>query len=210
VIPFGSSDDWAFGTDSYPPLWFCVRVLLHDGLRVPPFHQHPDGDGRLRALGLDATMWREWVDSVLQQHRVMGDFASALKPNEPPPSDAERQRIMTAARVLVRPGAFCPGSEELRSELDDLFVPLYQVGEDWKTRTITSMSDLLGSGQQYRELWNALTPFHDRLPNFEVFLVEYPAPAVMLVPPMTGIIAPALDATGYGRQVVEAASVLAA
>src|SRR4029077_287534 len=31
-----------------------------DGLHVPPFDQHPDGDGSLRSLGLTAADWQTW------------------------------------------------------------------------------------------------------------------------------------------------------
>jgi hypothetical protein len=207
--PFGSSDNWSWSSDAFPPLWFCVRSLIYDGLRVAPFDQHPDGDGRLRALGLDAEAWHAWVAGVLRQHEQIGEFAQAMRPNQPP-SEAERQRVLAAAKVLTRPGSFCPGSDELKEELNDLFVPLYQNGEDWKARIFSAMPTLHGTGGQGRNLWQALEPFHDRLPRFEVFLVEYPVPAVMTMPPSTGIIAPAHDAAGYSRQVVAAASELAA
>jgi hypothetical protein len=209
MIPLGSTDHWSWGTDAFPPLWFCVRVLVHDGLRVAPFDEHPEGDGRFRTLGLDADMWRAWVASVLHQNEIMGEIALAMRPGQPP-TEAERERVLAAATVLLRPGSFCPGSDELRVALNDEFVPLYQVGEFWKARTIGEMAARHGSGRQSRQLWQALTPFHDRLTEFEVFLAEYPAPVVMTLPPSTAIISPAADAAAYGRQVVAAAAALAA
>ncbi len=53
-------------------------------------------------------------------------------------------------------------------------------------------------------------PFHDRLAPLSVFLVEYAEPVVMPLPPATCLIAPATDPEGYGRQLVEAATRLAA
>src|SRR5215212_11819058 len=44
---------------------FCVWVLERDGLRVPPFEHHPDGDGTLRAARLTAEAWRAWLDRVV-------------------------------------------------------------------------------------------------------------------------------------------------
>jgi len=69
---------------------------------------------------------------------------------------------------------------------------------------------LHGSGREQRALWKALTPFHDRLAPLSVFLVEYPEPVVMPLPPATCLIAPAADPEGYGGQLVEAAGLLAA
>ncbi len=60
-----------------------------------------------------------------------------------------------------------------------------------------------------RPLWQALLPFHDRLSTISVFLVAYPHPIVMPLPPTTCLIAPDLDAAGYARQVVAAAGLLA-
>lgn len=44
-----------------PAIDFCVWVLEQDGLRVPPFDQHPDGDGSLRSRGMTAEAWRAWI-----------------------------------------------------------------------------------------------------------------------------------------------------
>ena len=47
-----------------------------------------------------------------------------------------------------------------------------------------------------RELWQALAPFRDRLAPLSVFLVEYPQPVVMPLPPATSLISPAEDPEG--------------
>jgi hypothetical protein len=208
MIPFGSNDRWTWSSDAFAPLWFCVRTLTYDGLRVPPFDQHPDGDGRLRALGLDADMWQRWVAAVLRQNDDMGEFARSVRPNEPP-TESERQRILEASNVLVRPGSFCPGPNDLKRELDDMFVPLYHVGEEWRQRAFLEMLSPDGSAGQARQIWKGLLPFHKRLPTFKVFIVEYPAAVVMTVPPSTAVISPATRTAGYGQQVIAAASTLA-
>ncbi|MEK6721555.1 MAG: hypothetical protein AABZ33_12950 [Chloroflexota bacterium] len=69
----GSSDHWYWSMDIELPVDFCVRALRHDGLRVSPFDQHPDGDGSLREKGLDAASWRAWFAAVLDHHsRLQG------------------------------------------------------------------------------------------------------------------------------------------
>jgi hypothetical protein len=75
---------------------------------------------------------------------------------------------------------------------------------------MSDVSRLHGSGRRQRALWKALTPFHDRLAPLSVFLVEYAEPVVMPLPPATCLIAPAADPEGYGRQLVEAATLLTA
>ena len=61
-----SRDDWSFAGDFLEPsLDFCLWVLQVDGLRVPPFDQHPDGDGSLRAIGLTAENWQAWFLRVI-------------------------------------------------------------------------------------------------------------------------------------------------
>jgi RNA polymerase sigma factor (sigma-70 family) len=59
---------------------FAVWILMQDGLRVPPFDRHPDGDGTLRALGIDEERW--WAlaignpalpDSLAQQIAALED-----------------------------------------------------------------------------------------------------------------------------------------
>lgn len=43
---------------------FCIWVLEIDGLEVPPFQHHPDGDKSLRKRGLTVDSWRGWFNAV--------------------------------------------------------------------------------------------------------------------------------------------------
>lgn len=203
----GSSDHWYWSEDAFPPVSFCVRALVLDGLAVPPFNRHADGDGALRQLGLDAEVWREWVASVLRQHATIGEHGRAL--GTPDARGPLRERARAAAEVLRLPGSFCPGPVELREHLDDLFTDYAPAGEDWKRR-MSGVPRLHGSPRQQRALWKALTRFHDRPAPLSVFLVEYTEPVVMPLPPATCLIAPEQDPEGYGRQMISAATALAA
>jgi hypothetical protein len=53
---------------------FCVWVLQVDGLSVPPFNSHLDGDSVLRKRGLDAESWHTWLARVVatQDSRLYG------------------------------------------------------------------------------------------------------------------------------------------
>ena len=201
-ILLGSSDQWHWSSDAFPPAAFCVRALVLDGLTVPPFDRHPDGDGRLRELGLDAETWGAWLAAVLRQHATIDEHARA------PGAPESRGPMLAAAEVLRKPGSFCPGPVKLQRRLDELFEDYGPSGEAWKWR----MSDsprLHGSGRQQRALWNALVPFHDRLPTLVVFLVDYVEPVMMPLPTNTCLIAPGADPEEFGRQVLAAATALA-
>src|SRR5689334_20983567 len=60
-----SRNSWHYRQGTNSTADFCLWVLEVDGLRVPPFDQHPDGDGSLRALGLTAENWQTWFWRVL-------------------------------------------------------------------------------------------------------------------------------------------------
>ncbi len=198
---------WHWEYEASPPVSFCVRALVLDGLAVPPFDRHPAGDGRLRELGLDAATWREWVIAVLRQHAILGEHARGLA--TPDARGSSRVQAPSAFELLREPGSFCPGRPELQARLGELFAACAEAGEAWRWR-MSDTRGLLGSGRQQRALWRALTPFHARLATLSVFLVEYVQPVVMTLAPTTCLIAPDPTPEGFGRQVVAAAATLAA
>src|SRR4029077_3721424 len=52
---------------------FPVWCLMADGLRVGPFDQHAEGNGRLRQLGLDANSWRHWMITIVRRWAALDD-----------------------------------------------------------------------------------------------------------------------------------------
>lgn len=198
---------WHWSEDAFPPVAFCIHALILDGLRVPPFDRHGDGDARLRALGLDAAMWRAWVAVVVEQRAIAGELARAL--GTPEARGPLLERALRRPRLFGLPASLCPGSDELRARLDALFTDYRPAGDAWKRR-IADPRHRLGSASQQRALWNALTPFHDRLATLSVFLVEYGEAVVIPLPPTACLIVPRADGEGYGRQVIAAAEALAA
>jgi hypothetical protein len=201
------SDSWNWSSDAFPPLAFCVRALVIDGLAVAPFDRHTGGDGRLREVGLDADAWRGWLASVILQRETAGEFARAMGTPEARGPLLERARA--AAEVLTAPGSFCPGSGELRARLNALFADYAPAGEAWKWE-MSRPRRLHGSPRQARALWKALVPFHDRLPTISVFLVDYVEPVVMPLPPTTCLISPEADPERIRRQIVAVAEALVA
>lgn len=69
---------------------FCIWVLEQDGLQVPPFDQHLEGDGTLRSLLLSATDWQQWVTKVA----VLLDYPFGWQVPDP-----EQVRQQIAAQV---------------------------------------------------------------------------------------------------------------
>jgi hypothetical protein len=45
---------------------FLVWVLEIDGLHIPPFNQHPQGDQSLKSRRITADLWKSWMTQVLQ------------------------------------------------------------------------------------------------------------------------------------------------
>lgn len=205
----GSVDRWAWYEDVFPPLDFCVYALIRDGLQVAPFDQHADGDGMPRELGLDADVWRHWIVAMIEQRALLSQAVAAL---------AEGWRAESRAlgggpaHALGQPSSACPGSDALRARLDEIWADYEPIGNAWKRSMTTGEEDgqRRGSAADQRQRWQALMRFHDRLPTISVFLVAYPVPVVMPVPPTTCLIAPVGDPAGYTRQVVTAAESLAA
>jgi hypothetical protein len=203
----GSPDRWSWEVDAFPPVAFCVDALVRDGLAVPPFDRHADGDRRLRAMGLDAAVWQEWLRSIIGQRRTLARVARSIANGGD--REAPRSSALVAGDVLRIPGSFCGGPRELRDRLNDAWEAFAPSGEAWKRQMSEDIPHWLGPGQQ-RSLWKALLPFHDRLPMLSVFLVAYPVPVVMALPPTTCLIAPAKEPEAYGGQVVAAAGQLTA
>ncbi len=57
-----NGDPWHFRADVGHQANFAVWLLMRDGLRVPPFDRHPDGDRTLRSAGLNAVRW--WMLAI--------------------------------------------------------------------------------------------------------------------------------------------------
>lgn len=143
---FGRRVTQPWSLRAYRPASFCVYALLVDGLRVPPFDRHPDGDGRLRAAGMDAPGWRDWLRAISEQayapvRQRHDQDPDALWAGDPQVREQLRA-LRTAysqrpsAQVTFDPRSFRPnGRLELRemwrlarsSQLANVFVQAYWV-----------------------------------------------------------------------------------
>jgi hypothetical protein len=102
-------DGWWFGGGFDRHADFCVWVLEQDGLRVPLFDRHPEGDGRLRAAGLDADSWRRWLAAAVANGREADRILAAARPPN-----------WNATRALRRPELAWRGNPRVGTLLVDL------------------------------------------------------------------------------------------
>lgn len=195
-----TANAWHWSEDALEAANFCVMALIRDGLRVPPFDQHPDGDGALRNLGLDAAAWLAWVREVVGARARLQDLFRS------PPADWPQE-----AQALVRgPAALCPGDDRLRAALDEMWLGHRADLDAWR-RSMTSgplAKRRRGSGRESRKQWKALVAIQERWPPISVVLVAYPTPTVMVVPPTTLLVAPRADAPAYTDQLIAGALAL--
>lgn len=56
---------WACGISGDGDINFCVWVLQIDGLSIPSFSHHSDGDHSLQNQGLNAESWQSWLARVV-------------------------------------------------------------------------------------------------------------------------------------------------
>jgi hypothetical protein len=61
-------DQWTWEEWDSGPVAFAVWTLLDDGLRIEPFVEHPEGNGSLRAAGLDRDTWHAWLLELVARH----------------------------------------------------------------------------------------------------------------------------------------------
>jgi hypothetical protein len=145
---------------------------------------------------------------VLDAHTRLKALSSAEGP-----SRVDRNQIIEAFNSFATPAGLCPGSSELRVRLEALWSGYEPAGTRWERSASLGKGGLvhrhLADGGA--QIWKRLLPFHERLPTLHVYLVDYPAPAVLAVAPLTCVIAPATgDRHGFAGQVTSAAEALAA
>jgi len=199
----GTSDPWFWSADLNEALNFCVWALLVDGLHALPFDRHPAGDGRLRAVGLDPTGWRAWLEAVLDAQAQV-----AIATTLPPAPDLLHRAADAPDRWVGAPAV----GDALRA----LWAPYQVHWNAWHGRVARDRGNPLPptlGGHDGRALWRALAPYRGRLPTLRVYLTEYPWPVAALVSPVAVVIGTdrgTLTTTEYAATVARAAAALAA
>lgn len=188
---------------------FAIWLLQRDGLRVHPFDRHPDGDGRLRALGLDEPSWRSWIGAIAQAEADFAELMSRLDIRRASPG--EREELLP--RDLRRePQHSWAGEPRVQRALDQLWPTYRVIGEGWINRVTSAKRRSRITGAEERRLWRQLEPLHDRLATLRVYPVDYNTRAELAIPPESCVVAigpPDADATSYADSVLEVARQLA-
>ncbi|GCF07526.1 hypothetical protein [Dictyobacter arantiisoli] len=63
--PLSTGPSWTYSSGFNAAIDFCIWILEIDGIHIPPFDLHPEGNGSLRAKGLDTNNWRAWFARVV-------------------------------------------------------------------------------------------------------------------------------------------------
>lgn len=189
---------------------FAVWVLQIDGLRVPPFVAHDEGDGGLRALGLDPSSWRAWIAAIVHAEDSFLEFLSLHDIRTV--SASQRDELARLDREREPPDLWA-GTSSLRSAFDEIWPRYRPIGEDWAQRLTSAKRHSRISPRQDRRLWHELEPYHERLATLRIYPVDYVAPAVLALPPVSCVVAIAdsdPDARTYVDSVIAAARELTA
>jgi hypothetical protein len=165
---------YSFGFDT--DIDFCFWVLERDGLRVPPFYRHSDGDGSLRAAGLDAASWRAWLERVI----VAGDERKEIV------KSALKQKVDFAGLRKLEPAALWDGVPSVGKVLAQL---AEEFDEKFDERAAVKIELVLRHNASERQLWRDLAPYRRTLPPVQIAAVGYPGPVQAAVEPKTIILA---------------------
>jgi hypothetical protein len=202
-------DSWSYRQGGDPAVDFCLWVLEVDGLRVPPFDQHPDGDGSLRALGLTADDWQTWflrtldpAQSKQDVERLRQRYLAEYLTTSGEPDLEHLQRRLRAERLtrstdaaLPPPPAFSHhqaswmGSIVINNKLIELEQRYRQiVGQRDRWREDVERSLHREGLKAPTRLYDDLRPYHHRLPSLNSCLATYDAPLDYLSAPATLLI----------------------
>jgi len=167
------------------PLDFAVHLLQRDGLRVPPFDQHSPGDRSLRGLGLDGPSWLGWLNALARREKELN--ASATELVVPATASAARQFGAQLRLTREQPWTCFPGGAEIRASLAALW-PGY-VGEavQWAETLARARQHDRVAPEHERALQHAFQRFRGLGP-VSVFIVRYPSPAALAIPPETCLV----------------------
>jgi len=206
----GTPQPWYLSQDTSEAIDFCFRVLQDDGLPAPPFDQHPDGDGSLRAAGMTAENWRAWLIDVLQLQR---EYERAMQQWAREQSAGVGQSVPSLNERLWQPALAWSGNPAVAQRLQELWEQYQQrarenSGLNREIRTALRMRH--HKGQMPVNLWAELRPYHQRIPPLKVYYIHYPGGVDLVVPPDTVLLSDSgLDEAAERASLLRAAAVLA-
>lgn len=191
-----TGNQWYFGYGFNMMVDFCIWTLESDGLHVPPFDRHSDGDGALRQQGLNAESWRAWLEEIVNLYNPRAARAQS--------SDGEQ-----SSRVYLPP-AIWTGEPAVGDQLTMLWQRYLSVSNLREDRM--KGAERLERSKAVMNLWHDLKLYHKRLATLYVYFVDYPWPVKDIIPPVSviqGIGSELPDVATFRTSVLHAAQKLA-
>jgi hypothetical protein len=194
---------------------FCIWTLEKDGLHVPPFDQHAEGDGPLRALGFDAQSWQAWLMEVIKAQYAQQELYKK-RPGATDPFDFVQ---LPDPHAYMLPEAHNPpmvwkGDAAIGQQLETLwkiYGPISNERRRWEIPLTTGWRKARQKGR--KRLFDKLRPYHHLLPLLNIYLVSYPQPLAYLIFPTTIIISASDDQPSqddFDERVLQAAAAFTA
>ena len=173
--------------DAEPEIDFCVWVLLADGLRVPPFDAHPEGSSELRALGMDAVGWRDWLERVVGACAARSRHVGAMVDLERRAADG--RLTVAGLHERAQPANPWDGSDAVRGRLRTLWTA-YEPGSDaWRRQVAALGGPVRLTSRDRGRLWHVVDRERTSGGTLRTSFVRYPEPVVAIVEPDRLIVA---------------------
>lgn len=207
-----SRNSWTYSYGFNMAVDFCIWVLEADGLRVPPFDSHADGDGSLRAAGLDAGGWQSWLIRVINLQDEQRQRLQQMSKEDPQHTHwSSSQWLITEAH---NPAAAWQGNGAVGNRLA-IFWNQYRLfsheRRNWE-HNLTRQLHKAEAGAKKR-LYDELLPFSAHIPTLTIHFVYYSQPLDYLVPPSSDIMTiqdGQPDAAEFRTRVLDVAAELSA
>lgn len=181
------NNQWIYSQGFNMMVDFCIWVLLKDGLRVPSFDAHPDGDGSLRAAGLDEEGWRAWFVEVVNAQQRQSEIFKERSRELRDPRRGLAEFLLPQAH---HPPLAWSGNQAVKERLSALWEEYGPLSNERKAieRGIERAWNQLESTRPKR-LWDELVVYQAHLPTLTIHLVNYLQGVDYLIPPISYILA---------------------
>jgi hypothetical protein len=200
-----SRNSWTFSHGFNMMVDFCVWVLEVDGLHVPPFDAHADGDGSLRAAGMNTENWQRWLIQVVQLQHEQDLFFRKNRSKE-----TVQEKMALYSSEVYNPPLAWQGNDEVRQRLLALWEHYGKVSNGrkaWEQPLARAWQK--DERQIGKRLYDQLQPYHQRIEPIAIHLVAYQQPLIYLIPPVSVVMSASQgrpDAGEFRTRVLEAAA----
>ncbi len=205
----GSRNTFTY-SDSYNMMVdFCIWVLGVDGLQVTPFDQHPNGDGSLRAIGLNAVSWQSWLIRVVNLQYEQQQANMKRVTEDPFNTQKIDPRSFFIPEVHNPPMAW-KGGAAIGGRLVELwkqFGPVANERGKWDAKRSRAVRKEERKGG--KRLYDELQPYYSLIPMLNMHFVSYAQPINYLISPVSVIMTSTEyqpDAAEFRERVLDAAA----